>query len=193
MPGMSRSASRGFAIAMLLIAGVLAVAPAHTAAGAAPPPPQAAGNQPAGTPGTIYYGALPPGGGGSRPVLVFVQGLHSQANMWWTNGNDMYSDAYYAGYRTAFVDLIDAGGGGGSIWANGQMLAGKLATIAAHYGVPSVNVVAHSKGGLDTNAAIVHYGAAPKVQTLFQLASPNWGSQLADLAYSWWGGWLAAI
>src|SRR5947207_1598120 len=35
--------------------------------------------------------------------------------------------------------------------------------------------------------------AAPQVQTIFQLSSPNWGDQLADLAYSWWGGWLAGI
>jgi hypothetical protein len=193
MTGKARIASRGLGLAMLLMACVLAAGSAQAAGVRGPAAPQAIGNQVEGTPGTIYYGATPAGGGGNKPVLVFVQGLHGQANTWWTGGNDMYSDAYYAGYRTAFVDLIDAGGGGGSIWANGQMLAGQLNTITAHYGVGSVNVVAHSKGGLDTNAAIVHYGAAPKVQTLFQLASPNWGSQLADLAYSWWGGWLAAI
>ena len=67
------------------------------------------------TPGAIYYGATPPGGGENKPVLVFVQGLHGQASTRWTNGNDMYSDAYNAGYRTAFVDLIDAGGTGGSV------------------------------------------------------------------------------
>ena len=172
MASTAQRMARGLAAA--LIAAALAggvVAPA--AAGAGPPAPQPAGGPQAGAPGTIYYGATPPGGGGALPVLVFVQGLHGQANTWWTNGNDMYSDAYYAGFRTAFVDLTDAGGTGGSIWANGQMLAGQLASITTHYGVSSVNVVAHSKGGLDSNSAIVHYGAAPKVQTLYQLASPN--------------------
>jgi hypothetical protein len=174
--------------AMMMLGGV-----GQAAAVQSPALPQAAGMSPDGTPGTIYYGATPAGGGANKPVLVFVQGLHGQANTWWTGGNDMYSDAYYAGYRTAFVDLIDAGGSGGSIWNNGQMLAGQLNTITAHYGVSSVNIVAHSKGGLDSNAAIVHYGAAPLVQNLFQLSSPNGGSQLADLSYSWWAGWLASI
>jgi triacylglycerol esterase/lipase EstA (alpha/beta hydrolase family) len=195
MAGKSRGLVRwvaGGAVGMALALSAVANPPAGLAA---PPAPQAAGARQAatGVAGTIYYGAIPPGGGTGKPVLVFVQGQHGQANSWWTNGNDMYNDAYGAGFRTAFVDLTDASGTGGSIWTNGQMLAGQLATITAHYGVDSVNVVAHSKGGLDTNAAIVHYGAGPRVQTLFQLASPNWGSQLADLSYSWWGGWLAAI
>jgi hypothetical protein len=195
MTGKSRGLVRWIAGGAIGLALVLSAGVSPAASLAGPPPPQAAqaGQAATGVAGTIYYGAIPPGGGGSKPVLVFVQGLHGQANTWWTNGNDMYNDAYGAGFRTAFVDLTDAGGTGGSVWTNGQMLAGQLNTIAAHYGVSSVNVVAHSKGGLDTNAAIVHYGAGPRVQTLFQLASPNWGSQLADLSYSWWGGWLAAI
>lgn len=195
MTGKSRGLVRWVAGGALGMALALS-AVAHPPAGlAAPPAPQPAGAGQAatGVAGTIYYGAIPPGGGAGKPVLVFVQGLHGQATTWWTNGNDMYNDAYGAGFRTAFVDLTDASGTGGSVWTNGRMLAGQLATITAHYGVDSVNVVAHSKGGLDTNAAIVHYGAGPRVQTLFQLASPNWGSQLADLSYSWWGGWLAAI
>ncbi len=193
MGGSATRIRQAVAIGMLVAAGALARVPAQAAALPAPPAPQAVGLAPLGSPGTIYYGAVPPGGGGSRPVLVFVQGLHGQASTWWTNGNDMYADAYYGGFRTAFVDLIDAGGTGGSVEANGAMLAGQLTAIAANYGVPAVNVVAHSKGGLDTNAAVVEYGAAPEVETLFQLGSPNWGSPLADLAYSWWGGWLAAI
>lgn len=185
--------SRWLAGLLILVAAMMLAGVGLAAGVQSPPLPQAAGLSPDGSPGTIYYGATPAGGGTNKPVLVFVQGLHGQANTWWTGGNDMYNQAYYAGYRTAFVDLIDAGGSGGSIWNNGQMLAGQLNTITAHYGVGSVNIVAHSKGGLDSNAAIVHYGAAPKVQNLFQLSSPNWGSQLADLSYSWWGGWLAAI
>ncbi len=158
-----------------------------------PPAPTRAGGSGDGAPGTIYYGATPSGGGTNKPVLLFVQGMHGQANKWWTGGDDSYNLAYYAGYRTAFVDLNDAGGSGGSIWNNGAMLAGQINTIAGRYGVSGVNVIAHSKGGLDTNAAIVHYGAAGKVQNLAQLSSPNWGSQLADLSYSWWAGWLASI
>ncbi len=185
-------------IILILIAGLSALLATGTSAAqtAAPPPPIATG--PTGTaPGTIYYGAVP-AGAGSKPVLVFVHGMHGKAADWWTNSpysghNDMYDYAYNYGYRTAFVDLLDSTGAGASMWANGQLLRTQLDTIAAHYGVQSLNVVGHSKGGIDTQTAIVYYGAGPRVQTLFTLSTPHWGSQTADLCYSTWTWWLAAL
>jgi len=65
-------ASRWLA-ALLMLATIMTIVGVGQAAGVqAPPLPQAAGMNPAGTPGTIYYGAPPPGGGTSKPVLVFV-------------------------------------------------------------------------------------------------------------------------
>src|SRR5262245_45177532 len=58
---------------------------------------------PAGQP-NIWYGAIPLNGQ-EAPVLVFIPGMGQKANFFWTNGNDMYSDAYKAGYRTAFVSF----------------------------------------------------------------------------------------
>lgn len=161
----------------------------------APPPPAAFGID--GAPGTIYYGATPPGASG-KPVLVFVHGKNGEARGWWTESgyygrNDMYDYAYNYGYRTAFVDLLDSNGGGASMWANGQLLRTQLDAIATHYGVGSMNVIAHSKGGVDTQAAIVHYGAGPRVQKLFTLGTPHWGTPTADLAYSNWAWWIAAL
>src|SRR5262249_42944752 len=106
---------------------------------------------------------------------------------------DMYEYAYNYGYRTAFVNLWDANGGWfeGSMWDNGQMLANQLNTISNFFGVPGVNVVAHSKGGVDTQAALVYYGAAPRVQKILTLSTPHWGTQIADMAHSnplWWVG-----
>ena len=129
-----------------------------------------------GAPGTIYYGAAPPGGGEAKPVLVFVQGLHGQATIWWTNGNDMYSDAYYGGLPHGLRRfLTDAGGTGGSIWTNGQMLAGQLATIAAHYGVGSVNVWRTAGGGLDIERGHRPLRRRAASADPLQLASPNAG------------------
>ncbi len=137
--------------------------------------------------GDIYYGAVP-SNSGSKPVLVFIHGYSSSAQTWWEN-NDMYSKAYYDGYRTAFVSVNPDK----SIWANGQMFSGMLNAITAKYGVNKVVVVAHSKGGLDTDAAIVHYGAKSKIERVITLGSPHFGTPLADLAQGSWTWWLGAI
>jgi hypothetical protein len=132
-----------------------------------------------GNAGAIYIGAFPPGSE-NKPVLVFVPGKGQRAESWWrdtvlSGHNDMYEYAYNYGYRTAFVNLWDANGGwwGGSMWQNGEMLSSQINTIRNWFGVPGVNIVAHSKGGVDTQAALVHYGAAPQVQKIMR-SSPTW-------------------
>lgn len=97
----------------------------------------------------------------------------------------MYELAYANGYRTAFVQLYDAAGNGSARPEdNGKLLAQMLAQISAYFG-QKVNIVAHSKGGPDTQAALVEYGAYPYVNKVVTLSSPHYGSDLANLAYSW--------
>ncbi len=149
------------------------------------------------TPGTWFLGASPPDADLNNPPIVFVQGLNSQAQSWWSETvyhgmNDMYQTAYNRGYRTAFVQLHDAGGNPSSPWDNGKLLAQMLADIYRYFG-QKVNIVAHSKGGPDTQAALIHYGAYPYVNNVVTLGSPHYGSHVADLAYSWWAGWLAEL
>lgn len=176
----------------ILLAVSAAFAPATANAALLTPPPATLhvvntnGNA-----GNWYSGAIPPGGGLNEPVLVFIQGLHSNATQWFDDG--MYQYAYSSGYRTAFVQLADSDGTGGSLQTNGAILAQQLQEITTYYGVPEVDIVAHSKGGDDTLAAIVYDGASQYVNEIFELSTPNYGSQLADLAYSWWGGWLADL
>lgn len=151
----------------------------------------------AAVPGSWYVGETPPNVDYSKPPIVFVHGLRGSAESWWGETsyhgpNDMYATAYNNGYRTAFVDLYDSGGEGVSMWDNGQLLADLLAQIRQHFGEP-VNIVAHSKGGIDSQTALVHYGAWPHVGRVVTLGSPHRGSHLADLAYSWWAGWLAEL
>jgi hypothetical protein len=146
----------------------------------------------------VWVGAIP-ANSSTKPVLVFVHGLHGKAPNWWGptsyyGTNDMYAKAYASGYRTAFVSLDDeADGPASSMWTNGETLNRQLDVILGYYGVSSVNIIAHSKGGVDTNSALVHYGASSKIQKIVTLSSPHHGSQLADLAYSWWAGWLASL
>lgn len=142
-------------------------------------------------PGTWYVGATPDNLNPSAPVLLFVQGLNSTAETWWDN-NDMYELAYQNGYQTAFIQLYDAGGTARSMWDNGRLLADKIREMYAFFRKPFV-IVAHSKGGIDTDAALIHYGAYPYVKKVITLSSPHYGAELADLAYSSWAGWLADI
>jgi len=143
-------------------------------------------------------GAVPPGGE-LNPVLVFVHGYGATAGCWWgptefDGPNDMYASAYNAGYRTAFVSLDGSEGQpADSMWANGLLLSVQLRAIANHYEVDQLDIVAHSKGGVDAQAAVVWFGGWKRVGHVFTLGSPHQGSELADAAYSWWGSWLAEL
>lgn len=147
-----------------------------------------------GSPGTWYVGATPPNVDYSKPVLLFVHGKGGWAGSWWEatvyhGTNDMYAYAYYNGYRTAFVDLYPEA----SMWTNGDLLRRQIDAVTAYFGVNQVTIVAHSKGGVDSNSASVHYGANPKIKRIITLGSPHWGSPVADMAYSTWTWWLAAL
>jgi pimeloyl-ACP methyl ester carboxylesterase len=152
------------------------------------------GGTPCGTPGTWYLGATPPNVDYTKPVLLFVHGKGSCAETWWGTTsyhgtNDMYTYAYNNGYRTAFVDLY----GDKMMWDNGALLNTLIDKVRNYFGVSKLTIVAHSKGGVDTNAALAHYGAAGKVSRVVTLGSPHYGTPLADYAYSTWTWWLAEL
>ncbi len=141
-----------------------------------------------GVPGTWYLGADPSWIDPSKAPIVFVHGYNSAASVWW-DGNDMYETALANGYQTAFIDLYPEK----DMWANGTMLAEKLKQIYEYFGGKKVVVVGHSKGGVDTQAALVHYGAHQYVSNVITLSSPHHGTQLSDLAHSSSAWWLAAL
>jgi triacylglycerol esterase/lipase EstA (alpha/beta hydrolase family) len=144
-------------------------------------------DDPSGVPGQWYVGSTPSYVSPSKHPILFVHGLNSSSNTWW-NENNMYNTAYQNGYETAFIDLYSTK----NMWDNGYLLSQKIKEIHNYYG-EKVVVVAHSKGGIDTQSALVHYGAYPFVERVITLSSPHYGSQLADLAYSSWAGWLTGI
>ncbi|MDZ5710818.1 esterase/lipase family protein [Jeotgalibacillus haloalkalitolerans] len=143
-------------------------------------------------PGTISIGEAPAYIDPAKPVVVFVQGLTNDSTVWY-NENDMYSRALAAGYETAFVELNDSGGTPKSYWDNGEMLAGQLEEISAHFGGKKLVIVAFSKGGVDTQVALIHEGKYPLVSNVITLSSPHYGSELANLANSTSLGWLASL
>ncbi|WP_156856549.1 triacylglycerol lipase [Oceanobacillus sp. AG] len=144
------------------------------------------------TPGEWYRGETPDNLMENAPVLLFVPGLNNVAQIFWED-NNMYDTAYQAGYQTAFVQLHDAGGESADMWNNGELLASKIREISLHFNRKPITVVAYSKGGVDTHAAITYYGAGPYMENVITLSSPHHGSELADLAYSSGAGWLAAL
>ena len=155
----------------------------------------------------IFYGTVPPGGS-DAPVLVFVHGLSGLALDWWTDQtyaglNEMYARAYDAGYRTAFVNLnvddntpascaVERRPANGN-YVNGEVLAQQLDAITEHYAVNKVDIIAHSKGGIDAQTAIVWSNAYDKVRSLFTMGSPHQGSILVDQLWSPEGTWLAEL
>ncbi|PZD96059.1 alpha/beta hydrolase [Paenibacillus sambharensis] len=144
-----------------------------------------------GTPGSWTQGDRPPVVDPAKPAILFVHGLNSSAKVWYES-NDMYQQAFDNGYETAFINLHDISGTSQNMWDNGRLLADKIKEISNHFGKKLV-IVAHSKGGIDTQTALVHYNAHVYVTNVITLGTPHHGSQLADLAYSSWASWLAAL
>lgn len=62
----------------------------------------------------------------------------------------------------------------------GQEIAAKIKMIVEQTGCGKVNIIAHSKGGLDSRCAITKYGCAPYVASLTTINTPHRGCQFAD-------------
>lgn len=128
---------------------------------------------------TIHYGQTPPNSG-DKPVIVFVHGYATNAQVWFKGDDNMYWDVYRDGYRSAFVSLTP----NRHMWTNGKMLASMIDRITARYGVDKVVLVGWSKGGVDIDAALVHNGSNGKVSEVFTLNAPHYGTGIAELANS---------
>ena len=62
----------------------------------------------------------------------------------------------------------------------GKELADRIREIVRKTGCEKVNIIAHSKGGLDSRCAITKYGCAPYVASLTTVNTPHRGCQFAD-------------
>lgn len=67
---------------------------------------------------------------------------------------------------------------------SGRELAARIRQIAEETGCEKVNIIAHSKGGLDSRAAIAHCGMAPYVATLTTVNTPHRGCIFAEYLLS---------
>ena len=62
----------------------------------------------------------------------------------------------------------------------GAELAERIKQIVAETGCEKVNIIAHSKGGLDSRAAIARYGVEDMVASLTTVNTPHRGCEFAD-------------
>ena len=67
-----------------------------------------------------------------------------------------------------------------SVEDSGRELAERIREILDETGCEKVNIIAHSKGGLDSRAAIAHAGMAPYVATLTTINTPHRGCIYAE-------------
>ena len=66
------------------------------------------------------------------------------------------------------------------IETNGRHLASRIEQILKETGAEKVNIIAHSKGGLDSRYAISKLGMADKVASLTTMLTPHHGSKTID-------------
>lgn len=69
----------------------------------------------------------------------------------------------------------------GSVITNGELLKQRIEEILLETGAPKVNVIAHSKGGLDCRYAISTLGMGDKIASLTTMSTPHNGSKTVDL------------
>ena len=145
----------------------------------------------------LFYGAIPPTGL-HAPVVVFVHGLGGTYQDWLEvrncpisiasckgTSNDLYDLAYQAGFRTAFMSLSpDNSPNQASIRTNGAMLQTMFPKILSTFNMTKVYFVAHSKGGLDLQAAIATPQWLGIAEAVIEIGTPNQGDALADWLFS---------
>ncbi len=69
-----------------------------------------------------------------------------------------------------------------AVVTNAEEIRRKILEITEETGCEKVNIIAHSKGGLDSRYAITKLGMADYVASLTTVGTPHHGSQITDLA-----------
>lgn len=80
-----------------------------------------------------------------------------------------------------FYGLQDAWG---SAETNAAALAARIAQITEEADCARVNIIAHSKGGIDARLAACQFGCADRIASITTVATPHRGSQTLDRLYS---------
>lgn len=68
----------------------------------------------------------------------------------------------------------------GTVKHNAEMLAKRIEEILAETGAEKVNIITHSKGGLDARCAVSSFNLGGKVASLSTVSTPHHGSKFID-------------
>lgn len=134
-------------------------------------------------PGTILYPTGYSDYSGKAPV-IFVHGITGKLSGAYNANIDQVKNYHL---KAAFVQLKPLG----STIENGKLLKRMIDRVRTHFNSATVSIVAHSKGGMDTERAL--YGQNPyvsyslpsfgyeKVDGVYTFSSPVQGARVADL------------
>jgi triacylglycerol lipase len=71
----------------------------------------------------------------------------------------------------------------GSVETNAAAVARRIGEILEETGSEKVNVIAHSKGGLDARMAAAAFGCGDRIASITTIATPHHGSRTLDLLF----------
>jgi len=71
----------------------------------------------------------------------------------------------------------------GSYESNALILKKTIVNILSHTRAKKVNIIAHSKGGIDARYLVWKHGFGDKIASITTLCTPHHGSEVADLLY----------
>lgn len=114
----------------------------------------------------------------TRYPLILVHGVGFRDlryfNYWGRIPRELtrYGATVYYGNQEAFA----------TVSRNGEDICRKIREVVEETGCGKVNIIAHSKGGLDSRYAVSCLGAAPYVASLTTISTPHGGCRFVDRA-----------
>ncbi len=112
----------------------------------------------------------------TRYPILLVHGLAMKDTFFMKSFGRIDRILRIQGY-TVYKSGIDAVG---SVESNAAQLKAEIEQILRETGAEKVNLIAHSKGGLDAKWMVVRLGMAEKVASLTTLCTPHQGSPVAS-------------
>lgn len=109
--------------------------------------------------------------------IVLVHGIGFKDNRFFRAFGRIEKKLKSQGYKV-FTAKID---GFGTIESNAEQLKNYIVRLSEKKGVEKVNLIAHSKGGLDSKYLIENLGGEKLVASLTTLCTPHKGSPIATL------------
>jgi triacylglycerol lipase len=115
----------------------------------------------------------------TRYPLVFVHGIANHDRTAKNKSWGRIPDVLRKAGLTVFFGNTDAWG---NYESNAEILKNTIDQIV-NGNFEKVNIIAHSKGGLDSRYAIWKYNLENKVASLTTISTPHHGSEIADFIY----------